>query len=108
MSKTIEEKALDYAIKQIELLGINYDSENDKEIDIKATISDFVAGYELCQKEYEEKLRWIPVEEILPPKNKKVLVKYHNDNLFSTTEFESKDIIKTCNYCGITHWRFIL
>ena len=23
-------------------------------------------GYELCQKEYEEKLRWIPVEEKLP------------------------------------------
>ena len=25
--------------------------------------TDFVAGYSLCQKEYEEKLRWIPVEE---------------------------------------------
>ena len=23
-------------------------------------------GYELCKKEYEEKLRWIPVEEKLP------------------------------------------
>ena len=25
-------------------------------------------GYELCQKEYEEKLRWIPVEESKPEK----------------------------------------
>lgn len=27
---------------------------------------DFEAGYEACKKEYEEKLRWIPVEERLP------------------------------------------
>lgn len=26
----------------------------------------FKEGYTLCQKEYEEKLRWIPVEEKLP------------------------------------------
>ena len=25
-------------------------------------------GYELCKKEYEEKLRWIPVEESKPEK----------------------------------------
>ena len=29
-----------------------------------------IFGYELCQKEYEEKLRWIPVEEELKPKKR--------------------------------------
>ena len=34
----------------------------------KSTINSFEAGYEFCQKEHEEKLRWIPVEEKLPEK----------------------------------------
>ena len=38
-----------------------------------------VFGYELCQKEYEEKLRWIPVEEKLPPLNEQVLLLYDTD-----------------------------
>lgn len=36
-------------------------------------------GYELCKKEYEEKLRWIPVEEKLPPLNEQVLLLYDTD-----------------------------
>ena len=47
--------------KAIEWLNI-YSSHKTKETDI------FIAGYELCQKEYEEKLRWIPVKERLPEK----------------------------------------
>ena len=38
--------------------------------------SAFQNGYEVCKKEYEEKLRWIPVEEKLPPLNQHVLFKY--------------------------------
>ena len=33
-------------------------------------------GYEICKKEYEEKLRWIPIEEKLPPLNEYVLFMY--------------------------------
>ena len=33
-------------------------------------------AYLHCQKEYEEKLRWIPVDEKLPPLNQYVLFKY--------------------------------
>ena len=29
-------------------------------------LSNIQAGYDICQKEYEEKLRWIPIEEKLP------------------------------------------
>ena len=32
-------------------------------------------GYELCKREYEEKIRWIPVEEKLPESTKFVLCK---------------------------------
>lgn len=35
--------------------------------------SAFQAGYEQCQKEYEDKLRWIPVEEKLPETYSKIL-----------------------------------
>ncbi len=35
----------------------------------------FISGYETCQKEYEEKLHWIPVEERLPENREHVLIK---------------------------------
>ena len=31
-----------------------------------ASFQGYLAGYEDCQKEYEDKLRWIPVTEDLP------------------------------------------
>ena len=35
--------------------------------------------YDLMQKEYEEKHRWIPVEEKEPPLNEQVILKYDTD-----------------------------
>lgn len=35
----------------------------------------FVAGYETCKKEYEEKLRWISIEEDTPKNTRPVLCK---------------------------------
>ena len=73
-----------------------------------------IFGYELCQQEYEEKLRWIPVEEKLPekqghylviapksfPKNCKVVVaEFYEDN--NTFYSESSD----CPIEDATHWR---
>ena len=40
----------------------------------------YIAAFLKCQKEYEEKLRWIPVEEKLPEKENK------NGNLSSTSK----------------------
>ena len=64
-------------------------------------------GYELCQKEYEEKLRWIPVEEKLPKTNSEVLAKDINGDiekvLFHTINFS---IMHNLGY--ITHWRYFL
>ena len=44
----------------------------------ESTINSFEAGYEYCQKEYEEKLRWIPVEERMPDYGVEVFVKYED------------------------------
>lgn len=72
--------------------------------------------YDLMQKEYEEKLRWIPVEEKLPdkqghylviapksfPKNCKVVVaEFYDDN--NTFYSESSDYPIE----DATHWRHI-
>ena len=35
----------------------------------------YLAGFKDCQTEYEEKLRWIPVEERLPENRERVLIK---------------------------------
>ena len=60
------------------------------------------------KKEYEEKLRWIPVEEKLPPENRTVLVKIKNEFCIALfrkwkfnqdVEFSDNDIV--------THWRFL-
>ena len=81
--------------------------------------SAFIQGGEFVKKEYEEKLRWIPIEEKLPGKDKKrvesdfsifVLVKdihgipqsaYYNfvKNGFYSNAFSKHEIM-----C-VTHWR---
>ena len=76
----------------------------------------FLAGFKDCQKEYEEKLRWIPVEEKLPEKQGHYLVKapksfpkncivvvaeFYKDN--NTFYSESSD----CPIEDATHWRFL-
>ena len=89
----------------------------EKAIEIaKQTSSEsaFMCGYNMACQEYEEKLRWIPVEEKLPekqghylviapksfPKNCKVVVAefYEDSNTFYS---ESSD----CPIEDATHWR---
>ena len=41
----------------------------------------FEKGFELCQKEYEEKLRWIPVEERLPEIGIWIIIQLKNQSL---------------------------
>ena len=63
----------------------------------------YLAGFKDCQKEYEEKLRWIPVKEQLPKENGRYLTKSDNgyinilsfkSNMWSTMGYQS----------DITHW----
>ena len=41
----------------------------------------FKEGYNICQKEYEEKLRWIPVEERLPEIGIWIIIQLKNQSL---------------------------
>ena len=74
-----------------------------------------IFGYELCQKEYEEKLRWIPVEEKLPEIGQRVLLKnefYEYVGFLSKNEKDFRALTVEISHSnekinGITHWRFL-
>ena len=84
----------------------------------------FKKGYELCQKECEEKLRWIPVEEKVPeaspdkndwwtsdigevfPYSKKCIIENDEGEFF----INNYSVIENCwgTFCGtIVKWRFL-
>ena len=74
---------------------------------------EYSKGYSDCQKEYEEKLRWIPVEERLPENQELVLVKT-NRNCVSTAYLHGKisgfityGEEAFVDFGSITHWRSI-
>ena len=104
MSKTLEEIhkiAFDYALKNKQ----RFSSEGNFIISLHSNLE----GYEQCQKEYEEKIRWIPIEEELPTIHVDVILKCESgfwdkgclihqsgDNMFSSSSGDL-DIV--------THWR---
>ena len=70
----------------------------------------FKAGFEANKKEYEEKIRWIPVEERLPENQELVLVKT-NRNCVSTAYLHGKisgfityGEEAFVDFGSITHW----
>ena len=101
--------------KAIEWLNI-YSSHKTKETDI------FIAGYELCQKEYEEKFRWIPIEEKLPEFDnskypngdfEKYEVKFCTGGISPKCFIQISHLIREDKFSGefdwtrATHWRRI-
>ena len=59
----------DFQQKALKHLGLDSTNPNFSITDSDIwDLSNIQAGYDICQKEYEEKLRWIPVEERLPKK----------------------------------------
>lgn len=97
--KSIEEKAKDYSFNM-------YDSSKNVILQMEQA---FIDGYELCQKEWEEKTRWIPVEERLPNEKKKYLVKDLYDSIHTAT---FNIYSKRWSFFGysdtITHYREII
>ena len=111
----LQEKKEDY------ILSLDNSGQLTKMDIIEQNLNAIDFGYELCKREYEEKLRWIPVEESKPKKDKKrvesdfsifVLVKdihgipqsaYYNfkKNGFYSNAFSENEIM-----C-VTHWRYI-
>ena len=79
----------------------------------------YLLGYDDCRKEYEEKLRWISVEEKLPPLNEYVLFKYSegeycvgclkNYGYYCTTYIPAYNDFSSINLLSeVTHWRRFL
>ena len=69
-----------------------------------------VFGYELCQQEYEEKLRWIPVEEFdfkIKESNEPDIVICKEDNRYSVIEITD---LYSVNYVknNSSHCRYFL
>ena len=79
-------------------------------------MNNFKSGYECCQKEYEEKLRWIPVEEKLPKIGERVLLKnefYEYVGFLSKNKKDFRALTVEISYSnekikGVTHWRSFL
>lgn len=73
MSNLQEKVNKEYPMYDIPNSVSRADEYNGNEIQFIKRIA-FQNGYEQCQKEYEEKLRWIPVEEKLPEIGQRVLL----------------------------------
>lgn len=96
--KTPEEKANEFALANEEYPSFKNELET-----VKANC--FLAGYKDCQKEYEEKLRWIPVEEKDAPYGIVQMKLENGETLFG--HFTDK-IKTTCNvfeFIKVTHYR---
>ena len=81
--------------------------------------NEYSKGYISCQKKYEEKLRWIPITEKLPPLNKYVLFKYSegeycvgclNDYGYYCSPYipAEEDFASIHLLSEVTHWRSFL
>lgn len=91
----------------------------EKAIEIaKQTSSEsaFMCGYDRACQEYEEKLRWIAVEEMLPEIGERVLLKnefYEYVGFLSKNNKDFRALTVELSYSnekisGVTHWRYFL
>ena len=114
MSNIQEKTNKEYPMYDVNTSVSKTDEYNGNEIQFIKR-SAFQNGYELCQKEYEEKLRWIPVEEELPEIGQRVLLKNEfyeyvgflskNKKDFRALTVEISDSNEKIS--GVTHWRFL-
>ena len=99
----LQEKKEDY------FLSLDNSGQLTKMDIIEQNLNAIDFGYEQCKKEYEEKLRFIPVEENLPKYYGDpfyILVKNKNNepNLVYIEEHSDIEDIRGC----FTHWRSFL
>lgn len=114
--KQIEEKAQ----KESEFYQSNFYQDFGQKIAFK---DGFISGAEFVKKEYEEKLRWIPVGERLPERSKDepnfsniILCKFKFDlndteTLYTVCEYyfnDNKFKRGSGQNTNVTHWREIL
>lgn len=100
----LEKKASDYANAQF---NHEIHSENVPNFYCTDLHEAFLVGYGVCQKEYEEKLRWIQVEERLPNEYDFVIAKSNlGDYYISSYSFNTFHVNMPFKVI-ITHWRQI-
>jgi len=71
----------------------------------------YTAGFLKCQKEYEEKLRWIPVDEKMPEQLTYIELKDSCDRIFSGSlnmQNEFRDRLHNDRLHFIVSWRSFL
>ena len=98
----------DFQQKALKHLGLDSTNPNFSITDSDIyDLSNIQVGYDICKKEYEEKLRWTQVEENLPPLKTWVICKHEEiyDTYFFDNEFQMAGCIKRFL---ITEWRFFL
>ena len=107
----------DFQQKALKHLGLDSTNPNFSITDSDIyDLSNIQAGYDICQKEYEEKLRWIPVEEKLPEIGERVLLKnefYEYVGFLSKNKKDFRALTVEISYSnekisGVTHWRYFL
>lgn len=109
MEKTLEQKANDFSNTN----GTqSCKSMREVEHDTGRYVG-YLAGFKDCQKEYEEKLRWIPIGKKLPEQYQLVLVrnggKYHIASLQSGDCFIEYNQNTTITLLtNVTEWRSFL
>ena len=103
MKTTAEIKKIAYSI-----------CDSCNEIGFNQVLEGLNTGIELCQKEYEEKLRWIPIEEKVPEIKKdtyQVLIEKQDgmlDLIFihkTMLDYEVKEIL--IDWHKAVRWRYI-
>ena len=104
---------MSYETKQKQIAKEMQDLSGRLEIFTKS--KEYSKGYSDCQKEYEEKLRWIPVEEKLPESNKiaiefktkKERIYYGFYGLSCNFYVMLADLLdKNIQVDEVTHWRY--
>lgn len=112
----LQEKKEDY------ILSLDNSGQLTKMDIIEQNLNAIDFGYELCKREYEEKLRWIPVEESMPIEREIVIIKVNRrltEKVTSThiaigecliNSFTGNLWIFDKSYSAgyVTHWRHIL
>ena len=108
----------DFQEKALKHLGLDSTNPNFSITDSDIwDLSNMQAGYDICKKEYEEKLRWIPVEEKLPESNKIAIVfKTKTERIYygfyglscNFYVMLAELLDKNIQVNEVTHWRYFL
>ena len=100
----LEQKASDYANSQF---NPKIHSQNVPNFHCTDLHEAFAVGYGVCKREYEEKLRWIPVEEKDAPTEIVQMKLENGENRFGYFQerFKTTSNVNGFDFIKVTHYR---